>query len=140
MNIEDFNKEIRYYLAGPMSGHKHFNLPLFYEVASLLRAAGLKILNPAELDTDEVRSACLRSLSGDLSRLPATWGDMLGRDVKAVSDDCQGLILLPGWERSKGARLEAFVALLKEHVVYQYTDKSKLRPLQLEELREGIIG
>ena len=34
--------------------------------------------------------------------------------MKLVADRVDGIVLLPGWERSRGARLEAFVGLLTD--------------------------
>lgn len=98
---------MKYYLAGPMSGISQSNFPAFYAAAAVLREAGFEIVSPAELDDAE-------DMALALSDQPAkkTWGDFLSRDVKIVSDVCDGIIFLPGWEKSRGARLEAFVALL----------------------------
>jgi hypothetical protein len=55
----------------------------------------LEVVNPAELD--------------EADSSPKEWGDYLRRDVKAMMD-CDGIALLPGWEGSRGARLEAHIA------------------------------
>lgn len=106
----------KYYLAGPMQGYPEFNFPLFKEVTALLRARGLDIISPAELDEKEhdltTEQAKLDHASGDIARAPKTWGDYLARDVKLVSDQVDGIIMLPRWEHSRGARLECFVGIL----------------------------
>lgn len=110
----------KYYLAGPMSGIPQFNYPQFFSVAQSLRAAGYDIISPAEQDTPEKLAEILASTDGDLSKVEAitgTWGDFLSHDVKLVADEVQGLFLLPGWEKSRGAKLEAFVAVLCGHTL-----------------------
>lgn len=104
-----------WYLAGPMTGIPQFNFPTFDRVATELRNDGWNIMSPTELDTDAWRAAAMASPDGDLATAVGlahqTWGEIMGRDVRHVADDCCGVILLPGWERSRGARLEAFVAV-----------------------------
>lgn len=106
----------KWYLAGPMSGLPKYNIPVFDAAAAELREQGFDIVSPAELDDPEFRAACLRSRTGRrLPRRGTTWGELLARDILLVSDEgLKGIILLPGWSTSRGARLEAFVGLLCE--------------------------
>lgn len=107
---------MKWYLCGPMSGVPQFNVPLFDRVTAELRARGMDVTSPAELDSPAVRAAALESVDGKPgaqgSVANETWGDMLARDVKIIADELDGIILLPGWWRSRGARLEVFVGLL----------------------------
>lgn len=104
---------MKVYLAGPMTGYPQFNIPAFDAAAAVLRERGLLVVNPAELDSPEVRAAALASRTGDpadLVNTGETWGDMLARDVKAIADDgIEAIYVLPGWGKSRGARLETFV-------------------------------
>lgn len=109
-----------FYLAGPMSGLKQFNFPAFDRAASVLRKRGYKIVSPAELDDKKTRKQALASKDGHPGKQKHTWGDFLARDVKLVADKVQGIVLMPGWTRSRGARLEAFVALLCKHEFRSY--------------------
>ena len=114
-----------FYLAGPMSGIPQFNFPLFYRATADLRAAGYNIISPAELDAQHgVDTQAMASKDGDASKLTQTWGDLLARDVKIVSDVAQGVIFLPNWWTSRGAKLEAFVALLNSHKFGVYLEGS----------------
>lgn len=84
----------RVYIAGPMSGYPDCNFQAFHEAAGRLAAAGWKVFNPAENfggRKDLPREAYLRL---DLAMLT----------------QCDALALLPGWEQSRGARLEYLVA------------------------------
>lgn len=121
------------YIAGPMSGIPQFNFPAFIAAAAALRALGYTIISPAETDPEDVREVALASTDGAYDPNGKvgheTWGDMLARDVKMLADGyvtssyrdegpgqqvlpIDGIVFLPGWENSKGARLEAFVGIL----------------------------
>lgn len=105
-----------YYLAGPMTGIPQFNFPTFYEATARLREGGYTIISPAEMDAEGgIDAEALASTDGDNTKLTKTWGDLLARDVKIVADKVRGIIFLPGWFNSRGARLEAFTGLLCAH-------------------------
>jgi len=113
---------MRLYVAGPMSGIPHFNIPLFDRVTADLRWSGHEIINPAEEDPQPVRKAALASKHGDPADLlptGSTHGDLLARDVKMIADGVDGIALLPGWWKSKGARLEAFTALQYSKMLFE---------------------
>ena len=83
------------YIAGPMTGHDNFNYDTFDKAAAWLRSLDLSVYNPAEnFDGDQ-----------DLK-----WQTYLRLAVKQVADS-YGLVLLPGWRQSKGARLEHHIAV-----------------------------
>lgn len=85
---------MKIYIAGPMTGLPEFNRPAFMAAAEHLRASGLEVINPAEL------------FGGDQS-LP--WSAYMREGIAAVlKSDC--VRVLPGWENSKGAKLEVAVA------------------------------
>jgi hypothetical protein len=81
------------YLAGPMSGLPDWNYPAFHKAAAELRAAGHTVINPAEVnpDTTQPWESCLRACLAEVVK-------------------CDTIALLPGWEHSRGAKLEAYVA------------------------------
>lgn len=81
------------YLAGPMTGYEDYNFPLFNSTAARLRAEGFNVINPAEHGIVE----------------GAEWADYLRFDLAKIAG-CESIALLPGWEASKGARLEVHVA------------------------------
>lgn len=103
------------YIAGPMTGIPQFNFPAFDAAALELRALGFTVVSPAELDDKSSRDAAMASpdgAPGTGSSHGETWGDFLARDVKLVADNVDGIAVLPGWHKSRGARLETFVAYL----------------------------
>jgi hypothetical protein len=108
---------MRVYVAGPMTGIPQFNYPAFIKAAEYLRSLGLDVVSPAELDDPEDKAAALASSDGNMLQYSdgtgKTWGDFLARDVKLLADDgIEAVVVLPGWDRSRGARLETFVAAL----------------------------
>jgi hypothetical protein len=105
-----------------MSGIPQFNFPAFDAAAKKLRNVhGLAIISPAELDDAETRKAAMASPDGSPGHVPGkTWGDFLARDVKIVADECSGVVLLPGWQVSRGAKLEAYVGILCFHYFAYY--------------------
>ena len=91
------------YLSGQMSGIDGYNFPEFHRNTEMLRETGWHIFNPAEFDgvadpkfTDE-----------DLR-----WRYFLTRDVRILMDlNLTHILFLPGWQKSRGARLEAIIGM-----------------------------
>ena len=104
----------RVYIAGPMSHIKNFNFPYFDTVAAQLRAHGYDVVSPAELDDAAFRERVMGdTVTGFESDLLGAWGDCLARDIKLIADGgIEGIVLLQNWEKSRGAKLEAFVGAL----------------------------
>lgn len=111
---------LKAYIAGPMSGIPQMNIPAFDAAAWALRAKGWEIVSPAELDDPKIRAECLQSPEGKPDPTHGTWGEFLSRDVKIVADQVDVVILLPGWEDSKGANLEAIVGILSNKKFFEY--------------------
>lgn len=123
-----------YYLAGPMSGLPQFNFPAFDSATRKLRNNDFNVVSPAELDSDAIREAALASLDGAPMPEHGTWADFLARDVKLIADRVTGIIFLDGWEKSRGARLEAFVGILCGHDFARYVEPGnveRLHPLSV---------
>ena len=133
---------MKYYLAGKMSGIPQMNFPLFMHTAEMLRARGLDILNPAELDDDETVAAAMDNETGEHNEDGPTWGEFLGRDIELVADKVDAIIALEDWWTSRGARLEVFTALQVHKPVYTL-DKGKLRRIDrnacLNYIAEGTV-
>jgi hypothetical protein len=106
---------MKIYLAGPMRGHPKFNFPTFHEATDTLRAAGHFVFSPAEED--------IRRHGTDIS-IGNHFGDealaaaehkfnlrvALLADLTWIVQHAECIALLPGWEKSKGARAEKAVA------------------------------
>ena len=83
----------RVYIAGPMTGLPEFNFPAFNAMAATMRAEGWHVENPAEHGHVE----------------GAEWEDYLRYDIARLAT-CECIMLLPGWSKSRGARLEVHIA------------------------------
>lgn len=84
---------MKIYISGPMTGYADWNYPAFHAAAEQLRAAGHEVLSPAEAkpETDGL------------------WADYLRIDLAMVLQ-ADAVAVLPGWECSRGAGLEVYVA------------------------------
>lgn len=103
------------YIAGPMSGYPEHNFPAFYAKAAEQRALGYKVINPAELDDQD----------GDLTK---PWDFYLRRDLHFLAE-CNRIVLLDGWEKSKGAQLEHHIGkTLGFEIVYPNGFVKQFRP------------
>lgn len=85
--------KVRLYVSGPMSGCKDYNFPAFDLAEASLLEAGFEVENPATKGVIDGWD----------------WHDYLRYDIKQMMD-CQGLALLPGWNNSRGARVEVDLA------------------------------
>lgn len=134
------------YLAGPMSGIKQFNFPLFIRAAAELRKAGHQIVSPAELDKDDnpkMYDAAMASPDGAMGSLAglqgATWGEVLARDVRIIANDVSGVVFLPGWPASRGARLEATVGVLCKRDFFLYKGDGKLERISADDVYDLVF-
>ncbi len=97
----------RIYIAGPMSGKPSLNFPLFNAEAARLRALGYDVINPAELNGGESELAQCKAMTPE--QLQEHWRRCMVADITQLVT-CDGIALLPGWQHSKGASLEAHIA------------------------------
>jgi len=101
----------KYYLAGPMRGLPSNNFPAFHREAARLITDGYDIVNPAAMDE-------AAGFDPDAECTPEFLRGAILRDLKAISE-CDGVALMAGWNRSKGATLEkAFAEFLGLDVMY----------------------
>lgn len=88
---------MRLYIAGPMTDLPDDNSVAFEYAAKRLFNAGHVPVSPPELDQNQ-------NIETDLS-MSDKYKLVLPRDIVDLSK-CDGLILLPGWEESRGTGLE----------------------------------
>jgi len=84
---------MRLYICGPMTGYPGLNFPAFHREAKRLRGLGHEVVNPAEINANP----------------HARWEDCMRADIPELIK-CDGIALLPNWERSRGAALEHHIA------------------------------
>lgn len=106
---------MKLYIAGPMRGIPEFNFPAFEEATVALRAAGHTVFSPHEKDLD---------VPGFDPKDPASLaaldlGETMRADLRAVLD-ADAIVMLKGWHKSSGARLERVVAESTGRMVYQF--------------------
>ena len=112
----------RVYVAGPMSGMPGHNFPAFNAAADSLRAQGRHVENPAE--------------HGEVDG--ATWADYMHCDV-AMLASCSAIHLLPGWSKSRGATLEAYIAAALG-MQFQYAEGAEpALPAAVHEAVAGVL-
>lgn len=95
------------YLAGPMSGYPEFNAPAFREAAAALRAYdGWTVLSPVELDEE----SGFDHTAEETVPSEEEYHGFLRRDLqRMLGDGVEKIVVLPGWEKSRGAALEVEV-------------------------------
>lgn len=89
---------MKLYLSGPMTGYDEFNYPAFHAFASMLRNRGHEVVSPPEQD----------EISG-LDPKVAKWEEFIRWDIRVLID-CEAIVLMDGWHKSRGARLEHHIA------------------------------
>jgi len=104
---------MKVYIAGPMTGRELYNFPAFDEAADRWRALGHEVTTPADITRGEWQRKHWRAFDPASDR--CEYGDPLlcelfALDLAAVCE-ADEIALLPGYEKSKGARLEIAVAM-----------------------------
>lgn len=97
----------RVYVAGPMTGLPELNFPAFHREAARLRAEGFDVVNPAEINGGADELVAMANM--DANQVAAHWRACMRNDIRELVT-CDSIVLLPGWERSRGASLEHYIA------------------------------
>ena len=116
------------YLSGPMTGFPNYNHELFNRVAYEFRQVGFSVCSPAEF------------FDGDVTKERKEYM----REAVKYMLEADTIVLLPGWQESKGARLEAAIATELDLTIVEYVeedDKASTGILTLaEEDSSGSLG
>lgn len=111
------------YIAGPMRGYKNFNVESFDSAEGCLRALGFDVFNPARFDRDRYGDAVMVSETGDVAdveHLGFNLAETLAHDIRVILTECDGIVMLSGWEGSKGATAEHAAAAAAGKDVYTF--------------------
>lgn len=101
----------RIYLAGPMRGIPEYNFPAFLLAGDILRDQGHTVYNPAEADMEQ--GFQWEGLTGneDLGALGFDLRSALRGCLSWITRHADAIVVLDGWEQSKGARAEVATAV-----------------------------
>jgi nucleoside 2-deoxyribosyltransferase len=94
---------VKVYISGPITGHADFR-EKFAAAEDALKQSGFIPVSPVR-DDDGTKP----------------WAHYMKLALKDMLD-CDAIVLLPGWERSQGAAIEAFVAARCELEFLPYQD------------------
>lgn len=102
---------IRIYIAGPMRGHKFYNFPAFDRMRDDIIAAENCPVSPADLDRANGFDATKLPENFDWLNIPYgfDFAAAIKRDVAALLD-CDAIVMLDGWQQSRGAQAELAIA------------------------------
>lgn len=84
---------MKLYVSGPMTGIKDFNYPAFHVVKQELEEAGHEVVSPADIPLNDEWE----------------WIDYMMVNIASMFE-VEGVALLPGWEQSKGVKVEVRIA------------------------------
>lgn len=103
---------MRIYLAGPMRDYPDFNFPAFDAASAELRTRGHEVFSPADHDRSKHGSDFGVGTSGDHAEVPSfSIRDAMRDDLRWICERADAVVVLNGWEGSKGATAEVATAL-----------------------------
>lgn len=114
------------YLAGPMTNVLDHNYPAFDRHAALLKGGGRKVINPA--DHDRKAGIVIGTPEGDEAAF--RW------DFEQIITKADGVAVIAGWERSRGARAEVELARLIGKFVVHADNLTELSSMEIKLARQ----
>lgn len=119
------------YLAGPITQDPDGYVQKFRTAAAVLRSDGFDVINPVEIDAPEHAAEALDDPYGE------RYEELLERDLQIISrPDVEAVVVLPGWEKSRGAWREVDHACRLHKPILEYPN---LNPAPVHEERERLI-
>lgn len=135
--LTDNKKKIKsVYISGPITKNPKGNARAFQEATDKIRELGFEVVSPSELDeeADLLTEELAKVNSGSKE-----WAQLLVRDILHVTA-VDALVVIDGWQASRGAKLEVLLANSLKKKVFNY---STLEVIPEEELpaseREGTL-
>lgn len=98
------------YIAGPMRGYPEWNFPAFHAAEKALQEVGYLTINPARRDEElglDVSGVTAEETEGDVD---FDINEALAWDLDQIAKVADCVVVLEGWEDSKGAQAEVATA------------------------------
>jgi hypothetical protein len=108
-----------FYIAGPMTGYFRHNAGAFNHAEEVLTKQGFSVVNPSKLD--EILGPCEKR------------EDYYRRDMRYLAAS-RRVAVLPGWEKSVGAKLELATAKVLAMPVVRLPDLIEMHPDDLPQI------
>lgn len=117
---------MKIYVAGPMSGYQYYNFYAFSNAALDLTRVGNDVQTPFDTNSRVWQKHYGRNFDPFVDT--CDYGDpkldeMWAENVAAIAW-AEGIALLPGWLKSKGARLEVATGSLLHKKFFEYDPKA----------------
>jgi nucleoside 2-deoxyribosyltransferase len=104
--IYDLNLK-KVYISGPMSGIPELNHSEFEKAEIKMKSFGFEVFNPHKFEeqkTEEFLNKVKNLNEND------NWIQFMKVDIVKMIQECEFVLALNNWERSRGATLELFIA------------------------------
>ena len=125
------------YIAGPMRGYDQYNFPMFDQCRNSMRARTFKVVSPADMDRcvgfDPTQSDAEPELTPEFLRAAQI------RDVMAIINKADFVVMLPGWKFSTGALGEFQLARWKGIPVFEWHPEDDTLTLSEFTLQDVIV-
>lgn len=119
----EISRPFQIYVAGPMRGYPHWNFDAFANATWHLRGRyRITVIDPSEMDMMQGFDPFVVT-EEEFTR--QDWHAAMRRDFRRILE-CDGIALLPGWEKSEGAKAELFVARTIGIEVFLYDHREGL--------------
>ena len=100
---------MRVYISGPISGIPDRNANSFRDGIRFMRAEAGKNPSLAVINPLDIGKAVTEKFERLGIKTEPAWEDFMREDIKALADS-SCVFFLPGWEKSRGAVIEHFIA------------------------------
>lgn len=130
---------LKIYVSGPIADRPDANREEFVRAASLVRTAGAEPLLPHDIHPAHSGPCSPNSIVGSDGH---SWSCHLRQDILQMLQ-CDGVVMLTGWEASHGARLEHTVAAacgLPVHYLSEYGSIRTSMGVHLFEKAREVAG
>lgn len=127
-------KRLRFYVSGPISGLPNGNAHAFSVAKSLVHSWGHEAIVPHEIEPHRHEGPCPPSYSNLVTGGGGhtSTACFIRTDLKVLLE-CDAILMMKGWERSVGARLEFDVAAISGlKIFYEDGMTFPVRPTERE--------